>query len=163
MKQLTLSVSAILLLAGGTTARSNEPDSQCQALDRQVAGLVRQYKELRERRRKLPEGTYDKELRDHGSKLHRILQSLGTELGHPPHTKKIIVGCLGEPDAIKNDVQMARFLEIYERERRKARRPPRAKRDREYLVYHWRGGHDFLFFISEEGLIVDHGWWFAYE
>jgi hypothetical protein len=57
-------------------------------------------------------------LRDHGGKLHRVLQSLGTELGHPPYTKKIIVGCLGEPDAIRNDVQMARFLGIYKRERR---------------------------------------------
>jgi hypothetical protein len=31
------------------------------------------------------------------------------------------------------------------------------------LIYFWRGWHDFLFFISEEGVIVDHGWWFAYE
>jgi hypothetical protein len=111
----------------------------------------------------LPDGAYDKDLRDHGGKLHKVLQSLGTKLGHPPYTKKTIVGCLGEPDAIRNDSQMARYLGIYERERRKAGREPRTKRDREYLVYHWRGGHDFMFFINEDGLIVDHGWWFAYE
>ena len=58
---------------------------------------------------------------------------------------------------------MAPYLGIYERERRKAGREPKAKRDREYLVYHWRGGYDFLLFINEGGLIVDHGWWFAYE
>jgi hypothetical protein len=111
----------------------------------------------------LPEGVYDKDLRDHGGKLHTVLQSLGAELGHPPFTRKVIVGCLGEPDAIRNDIQMARYLGIYERERRKAGPQPGAKRDREYLVYHWRGGHDFMFFINEDGLIVDHGWWFAYE
>ncbi|HYJ06715.1 MAG TPA: hypothetical protein VEX43_16385 [Chthoniobacterales bacterium] len=163
MKQQTLYVSAILLLAGATAARSNQSDSQCHGLDQRVVGLISQYKELRERRRQLPDGTYDKELRDHGGKLHKILQSLGTELGHPPHTKNIIVGCLGEPDSVRNDVQMARYLEIYERERRRTGRAPRAKRDREYLIYHWRGGHDFMFFINEDGLIVDHGWWFAYE
>jgi hypothetical protein len=27
----------------------------------------------------------------------------------------------------------------------------------------WRGGHDFMFVINDGGLIVDHGWWFAYE
>lgn len=163
MKHLIVSVSAILLLTGGTAARANQSASQCQGLDQKVLALIDQYKELRERRRHLPEGAYDKDLRDHGGKLHKVLQSLGTQLGHPPSTRKLIVGCLGEPDAIRNDVQMARFLEIYERERRKARREPRAKRGREYLVYHWRGGHDFMFFIDEGGLIVDHGWWFAYE
>ena len=144
-------------------ARSDQSDRQCQGLDKKVVALINQYEELRERRRHLPDGAYDKELRDHGGKLHRVLQSLGTELGHPPSTKKVIVACLGEPDAIWNDVQMARFLGIYERERSAAGQKPRAKRDREYLVYHWRGGHDFMFFINEDGLIVDHGWWFAYE
>jgi hypothetical protein len=163
MKCLIFSLSAILFLAGGTAARANQSDSRCEGLDKKVVALINQYKELRERRRHLPDGAYDKDLRDHGGQLHRVLQSLGTELGHPPHTKKIIVGCLGEPDAIRNDIQMARYLGIYERERRKTRREPRAKRDREYLVYEWRGGHDFMFFINEDGLIVDHGWWFAYE
>jgi len=163
MKHLTVSLSAILFLAGGTTARSNESDNQCQGLDKKVVALINQYKELRERRRHLPDGAYDKDLRDHSGKLHRVLQSLGTELGHPPYTGKIIVGCLGEPDAIRNDIQMARYLGIYESERRKMGRVPRAKRDREYLVYEWRGGHDFMFFLNEDGLIIDHGWWFAYE
>jgi hypothetical protein len=144
-------------------ARANELDSQCQALDKKVIALIDQYKELRERRRHLPDGAYDKDLRNHGGKLHRVLQSLGTELGHPPSTKKTIVECLGEPDAIWNNAQMARYLGIYERGRKKAGGELRAKPDREYLVYYWRGGHDFLFFINSGGLIVDHGWWFAYE
>ena len=163
MKYLTFSLSAFLFLAGGTAARSNESDSQCQGLDKNVVALINQYQELRERRRHLPDGAYDKDLRDHGGKLHAVLQSLGTVLGHPPYTRKIIVGCLGKPDAIRNDIQMARYLGIYERERKKTERNPSAKRDREYLVYEWRGGHDFMFFINEDGLIVDHGWWFAYE
>lgn len=163
MKQLTVFVSAILFLAGGTTARANGSDSQCQGLDKKVVALIKQYKELRERRRHLAEGVYDKDLQDHGAKLHQVLQSLGTELGHPPSTRKVIVECLGEPDAIRNAVQMAPYLGIYENERRKTGREPGAKRDREYLVYEWRGGHDFMFFINEDGLIVDHGWWFAYE
>ena len=163
MKYLTISLSAVLFLAGGTAARSQEPDSQCQGLDKKVVALINQYKELRERRRHLADGVHDKDLRDHGGKLHGVLESLGTELGHPPYTKKVIVGCLGDPDAIRSDVQMAPYLGIYERERSKAGPEPKAKRDRKYLVYHWRGGHDFMFFISEGGLIVDHGWWFAYE
>jgi hypothetical protein len=161
---LLASVIAWMASAGSASgAGANDPDSQCKGLDKKVVALISQYRELRERRRHLPEGAYDKDLRDHGGKLHRVLQSLGMELGHPPSTRKIIVECIGEPDAIWNDVQIARFLGVYERERRKAGRELKAKRDREYLVYYWRGGHDFMFFINEGGLIVDHGWWFAYE
>jgi hypothetical protein len=163
MKQLTFVISVIVLSAGGAGVRATESASQCQELSKETVALVNQYKELRERRRHLPEGAYDKDLRDHGGKLHRVLESLGSELGRPPFTKKMIVGCLGDPDAIWNDARMAPYLEIYERERKKTGRKPKTKRDREYLIYHWRGGHDFLFFISEGGQIVDHGWWFAYE
>jgi hypothetical protein len=162
MKRVPVFLLAILFLAFAPSVRSNE-SNQCQGLDKKIVALIDQYKELRERRRHLPDGAYDTDLRDHGGKLHTVLQTLGTELGHPPSTKKIIVGCLGEPDAIRNDVQMARFLGIYERELRRSGREMRPKRGREYLVYHWRGGHDLLFFINEDGLIVDHGWWFAYE
>ena len=70
---------------------------------------------------------------------------------------------MGAPDAIRGDREMASYLGIYERERRKSAPSLEPQRDRKYLIYHWRGGHDFLFFISESGLIVDHGWWFAYE
>ena len=58
---------------------------------------------------------------------------------------------------------MRQFLEIYHRELRKAGRSVEERSDREYLIYFWRGWHDFIFFISEKGVIVDHGWWFAYE
>jgi hypothetical protein len=161
--RLILFAGVIAIAVGPPLARSNQPDSPCEGLDRKVAALVDQYKELRERRRHLPDGVYDKDLRDHGGKLHRVLASLGTELGHPPFTKKMIIGCLGEPDLTWNHARIAPYLGIYERERSKSGRKPETKRDREYLIYQWRGGHDFMFFINEDGLIVDHGWWFAYE
>ena len=128
-----------------------------------IATLISQYKELRVRRRQLPEGVFDNDLSGHGGKLHEVLSALGSELGHPPYTKEKIVACLGEPDAIRNGKEMNRFLDIYHRELRKAGRKIEEKSDREYLIYFWRGWHDFLFFISEDGIIVDHGWWFAYE
>lgn len=163
MKHLAFRLSAILFFAGETIARSSDADNQCQGLDKRVVSLADEYKELRERRRHLPDGVDAKDLRDHGGKLHKALQSLGTELGHPPSTRKTIIACLGAPDAIWNNAQMAPYLGIHEREWKKSGSAPKARRNREYLIYHWRGGHDFLFFISEAGRIVGHGWWFAYE
>jgi hypothetical protein len=163
MKHLIASLAAVLFLAGISPAPSKDSDEGCQEQNQRVVDLITRYREMRDKRRRLPEGTYDKDLRDDNGKLHKVLSSLGEELGHPPYTKQIIVGCLGEPDAIKSGQQMRPFLEIYHRELRKAGRKIEEKRDREYLIYHWRGGHDFMFFINDDGTIVDHGWWFAYE
>jgi hypothetical protein len=101
-------------------------------------------------------------LDDAGGRLERTLSALGVELGHPPHTKRTVIGWLGHPDAIKGHREMRRYLGVYYRGRESARQTE-LRRDRRYLIYFWRGWHDFLFFISEEGVIVDHGWWFAYE
>jgi hypothetical protein len=159
----SLIVSLMLLLAGASFARSKDMDDKCQGLSKKVLALISEYKELRERRARLPEGVHDRDLSSYGGKLHGVLASLGEELGHAPFTKQQIVECVGEPDAVKNSGQMRPFLEIYHRELKKAGREIAENEGREYLIYHWRGGHDFLFFINENGVIVDHGWWFAYE
>ncbi len=163
MKSFLISLSAILFLACVSLAQSKKAEDKCKALDPKVVELISQYKELREKRRLLPQGKFDKDLQADGGKLSRVLSELGVLLGHPPQTKEIIVKCLGEPDAVKNHRQMQPLLGIYHRELEKAGRKVLEKNNREYLIYFWRGWHDFIFFISEDGRIVDHGWWFAYE
>ena len=163
MKRFILSLAAILFFANATFARAVDSADACKGLSKEVSALVNEYKELRERRRRLPPGERDKELSDEGGKLSRVLFSLGEALGRPPYTKRTIVACLGAPDASKNHKQMIPLLGIYNRELEKAGRKVEQKSNRRYLIYFWRGWHDFLFFISEDGQIVDHGWWFAYE
>ena len=161
MKHLAL--TAILFIAAAAHVRAEDSEELCRGVDKRVAALAGQYRELRERRRQLPQGVFDEELQTDGGKFHEVLSSLGVELGRPPYTKRTVTQCLGAPDAVKSGKQMRPFLDIYNRELRKAGREASEKPGRVYLIYHWRGGHDFLFFISEGGRIVDHGWWFAYE
>lgn len=164
MKYLIIAIAAILFLAVDISrANSMDSDNKCEGLDKKVAALVSEYKELRERRRRLPQGTFDKDVSGYGGGLFKVMASLGVEFGRPPYTKKTVVACLGKPDAIRSHKQMRRFLDIYNRELRKAGREIKENAEREYLVYFWRGWHDFLFFITEDGVVVDHGWWFAYE
>jgi hypothetical protein len=163
MKYSLITLAAIIVFASPSFAQSKDAGDSCAGVNEKTANLISQYKELRDRRRQLPEGTYDKDLSASGGKLSKVLSSLGVELGRPPFTKRTIVGCLGKPDAIKNGKQMRPLLDIYHRELRIAGRKIEERNDREYLIYFWRGWHDFVFFISEDGQIVDHGWWFAYE
>jgi hypothetical protein len=163
MKRFIISLAAILLFASASSARSKDSGGVCQGLSDRVLALVSQYKELRNESRRLPPGKYDEDLKSDRGKLHRVLSSLGVELGRPPYTRRTILSCLGAPDAIKTGRQMSNYLVIYNRELKKAGRKVEKKANREYLIYFWRGWHDFIFFISEGGRIVDHGWWFAYE
>ncbi|HKQ53356.1 MAG TPA: hypothetical protein VJT74_13360 [Pyrinomonadaceae bacterium] len=154
----------ILLVAASAHARALDFEDGCKGVDKKVAALAVEYRELRDRRRQLPQGVFDEELQADGGKFHDVLSALGVEMGRPPYTRRTITQCLGAPDAVKDSRQMRPFLDIYNREQRKAGREVASmKPGRSYLIYHWRGGHDFLFFISERGRIVDHGWWFAYE
>ena len=162
MKHLAAACAIIGLLAGGSTSRAIDSSEPRKDLSGTVAKLAREYRELRAKRQSSP-GTRLKELDDSGSRLNRVLSDLGVELGHPPHTKKTVIACLGEPDAILGHQEMRKFLGVYYRERRKTAHEADERRDRKYLIYFWRGWHDFLFFINEGGVIVDHGWWFAYE
>jgi hypothetical protein len=163
MTRLFISLIAVLLCACASSAQSRDSADPCKGLDKRIAALASQYRELRERRRRLPQGSYDKDLSGSEGTLPKVLSSLGSELGRPPYTRKIIESCMGEPDAVKAQEQMRGYLEIYNRERRIEGRQVEAKGKRVYLIYFWRGWHDFMFFISEDGRIVDHGWWFAYE
>lgn len=161
MKYLIGSLAAILFLTGQSLAQSKDSDDRCS--NKKAAALASDYRELRDRRRRTAKRTRDKALDNYGGRLHQVLSSLGKELGHPPYTKEGILRCLGEPDAIRSHEQMGNYLGIYERELRKAGRQAQQRSDLQYLIYFWRGWHDFIFFISEDGVIVDHGWWFAYE
>ena len=163
MKSFILSLAAILFFAGGAWAKSVDSRDECKDLNKKAASLASQYRELREKRSRIPQGTFDPELDRYNGQLHQVLLSLGVELGHPPFTKETIIKCLGEPDAIRTGKRMRKFLGVYENELKKAGRKLEERSDREYLIYFWRGWHDFIFFISEGGVIVDHGWWFAYE
>jgi hypothetical protein len=156
VKHLVAAGAIIVLLVDGSVARASDPTQR-------VTDLAREYRELRAKRRQLPPGVRSRELDDSGGRLEYCLSVLGAELGHPPQTRKGIVEYLGQPDAVLGNREMTKYLGIYERTRRQSAHKREARPDRKYLIYFWRGWHDFLFYISDGGVIVDHGWWFAYE
>jgi hypothetical protein len=135
MKRFIIWLTASLLFAGVSFAQSKDSADRCKGVHRKVGALISQYKELRDKRRQLPPGTYDEELSAGGGKLSKVLSALGVELGRPPYTKQNIVDCLGEPDAIKNQKQMGHLLDIYNRESEKVGRKIEQKSNREYLIY----------------------------
>jgi hypothetical protein len=130
----------------------------------ETRALLNEYQELRNKRRQLPPGTFDHDLSGYGGRLHQVLSRLQQTFGKSLYTKAEIVKYLGEPDAIKSGTEMRAYLEVRDRYGRNTSKLSEAYwQRREFLIYFWRGWHDFMFFTSINGAIVDSGWWFAYE
>ena len=66
MKHLILSLAAILFLADVSLAQAKDSADGCRGTENKALALVNQYKELRDRRRRLPPGERDKDLSDAG-------------------------------------------------------------------------------------------------
>lgn len=95
--------------------------------------------------------------------LKELLTDLGWELGHPPYTKTNIIKLLGNPNKVYDENTMQPYLGIYKRDLEKTGKELKENSTRKYLIYWWRGSHDFMFYIIENEIVIDHGWWFAYE
>src|SRR3954470_18076620 len=102
MKPFITALIVTLFLASIVRAQTIRAPEGCLEQNEKTAALINQYRELRERKRRLPEGVFDADLDDYKGKLHEVLCELGLRLGHPPYTKERVVACLGEPDAIRS-------------------------------------------------------------
>jgi hypothetical protein len=91
-------------------------------------------------------------------KKHALMVELGEQLGGGAYSRSQVVDLLGEPDAIAVDGDA-----LYDRIRNRGEfvAPPGGVDA--FLVYHWRGEHDFLYLIAREEAILDAGWWYAGE
>lgn len=120
--------------------------------------LSKKCKALREKQ-KQSKKNWDKEFNDWGSQLHLVLTELGLRLGNPSYSTSDIKRLLGDPDLIKTNKDKRFILSIS-----RSTDPNIIKdKDVEYLVYYWRGSHDYLYFICKDGTVQKSKWYFAYD
>lgn len=88
---------------------------------------------------------------------HRLMLELGSRLGTGEYGRSELVALLGPPDHIvaagdslyKNIESLPSFQTFADSEA--------------FLIYEWRGTHDFLFFAVQNGRVVGSDWWYAGE
>jgi hypothetical protein len=96
-------------------------------------------------------------------KKHALMIELGERLGAGAYSRSQAVGMLGAPDAIAQEGDT-----LYDQIRNRGEfKGPASGADKlhpyEFLVYHWRGEHDFWYLIAREEAILGAGWWYAGE
>ncbi|MCE9523877.1 MAG: hypothetical protein K8S25_15780 [Alphaproteobacteria bacterium] len=118
-----------------------------------IEDLAAEFRALRVQRGHFSGGDWNDALDKFDGRKHRVMLGLSQALGYGKHSRAEIVALMGEPDQILVRGDWL-FAEAYSGDN------PRV---RELLVYHWRGGHDFLYFVSDRTQVLASGWWAALE
>lgn len=85
-------------------------------------------------------------IRKWNSDMHWITAELGKRLGKPGTTRTEIIKWMGIPDYEGNHIEVLKIAD-----------------HTTIMVYHWRGWHDWLYFILEDDRVQYFDWWMAYE
>ena len=101
-------------------------------------------------------GTWNDDVDQWMGRKHKLMIDLGSRLGEGEYHNTEIIQLLNPPDQIARQGNPLYDLIIslpgYDA-------LPTASY--EFLVYYWRGMHDFLFFICKDGIIIGSDWWYA--
>lgn len=99
---------------------------------------------------------FDAELSGAGGQLDNVLHELGEKLAKQHHAESEVTRLMGEPDAIK---QAGEYQPPSIGERHATVVPKNSR----YLIYFWRGWHDYLYLVSTNGKITAAYWYYAGE
>lgn len=124
---------------GEPTQPSAAQTEQAARTMEELRALSQRYGELRSIRGHFSGGSWNDDVDRFGGPLHQTLTRLGEILGNPAYTREDVVLWMGEPDAV------------------------RRQDSEEDLVYYWRGGHDYLYFVCRDGRVQEAKWEMAYE
>ena len=129
---------ALLCLFGGQ--RAEDPAT--------LEELAARFRAYRVELRREPSET-SPELRRWGGPVHDLWAEMGDRLGDGTYAERRVVELLGAPDEI-----------FYGESRHATVDVPKGET---HLVYWWRGGHDYLYFVVRDGRAVEGRWWLAGE
>lgn len=82
-----------------------------------------------------------------GGRKHELMQLLGRHLGDGTHPQAEVEDLLGAPDRVVGPGEP--YWQPHQADR--------------LLIYTWRGYHDYMYFIVQDGKVLGVDWWMAYE
>jgi hypothetical protein len=156
---LKLSAVLILILFTGCIGPSSAPGTPVETdTEEPIQELADEFKSLRAPEGHFGGGTWNDDVDKWMGRKHRLMIELGARLGAGAYGRTRAVDLLGAPDAIAREGDALHDLI---RNRAEFERP--AGGPYEFLVYHWRGEHDFLYLTVREETVLGAGWWYAGE
>ncbi len=128
--------------------------------DTELESLLEEYKAFRCQKGWFNGGKeWNKNLDSWDGRYHIVMVKLGDFLGNSKYTENDIINLMGEPDMIYNK-EKEKPPHIMEKEYKPG---GYEDIDKEHLIYFWRGFHDYLYFVCQNGTVIYSDWYFAYE
>lgn len=129
-----------------------------QPVDDEIVLLAAEFRELRSVSGHFDGGEWNDEVDQWMGRKHTLMLELGSRLSAGDYGRDDLVQLLGPPDHVVDEgdplSDLIGSLPGYE-----TAFPGPAQ----FLVYEWRGTHDFLFFTSQNDRITASEWWYAQE
>lgn len=159
-----LSAILMLCLLAGCAGRAGTPANPLETLQAgnlaltPIQDIAAEFRSLRTVQGHFDGGPWNDEVDKWMGRKHQLMIELGARLGTGEYSRAQLIAWLGPPDATihQGDDLFAQVTGLTNFEQP-------APGPYELLLYHWRGTHDFLYFIAQQETVVNAGWWYAGE
>jgi hypothetical protein len=123
-----------------------------------IVELADKFKRLRAIQGHFDGGVWNDDVDQWMGRKHALMVELGDRLGTGAYSRSQVIDLLDAPDAIAREGDA-----LYDLIRNRGEFEEPASGGYEFLVYHWRGEHDFVYLTVQEETILGAGWWHAGE
>ena len=123
-----------------------------------IEKLTAEFKKIRKIKGHFDGGKWNPEVDQWMGRKHKLMIELGTRLSNGKYHKSDINNLLGQPDQI-----VKKGHDLFELITGQPGYDSLTTDAYEFLVYYWRGKHDFLFLTCQNNAYVNSGWWYAGE
>ncbi|NIO72284.1 MAG: hypothetical protein GTN71_25495 [Anaerolineae bacterium] len=154
----------MLFLLAGCAVRDSAPGSPTETAEYDdlvmdpIEDVAAEFRNLRKTKGHFEGGTWNDDVDKWMGRKHQLMIQLGSRLGAGQHSEAEVIQLLGPPDLIAGEgdelFDLVNSLPDFEKP---------ATGPYEFLIYYWRGTHDFLYFTSQGETIINWGWWYAGE
>jgi len=163
MYRKSLMLIVFLLLAGcavGDSAPSNPTETvEYHDLAKPpIKDVAAEFRDLRKTKGHFEGGTWNDDVDKWMGRKHQLMIQLGSHLGTGEYSEAEVIQLLGPPDLIAREGDDSFDLINSLPDFKKPATGPY-----KFLIYYWRGTHDFLYFTSQDETIINSGWWYAGE
>lgn len=123
-----------------------------------VEDIAIEFKRLRAVKGHFDGGDWNVDVDEWMGLKHQLMIELGSCLGRGEYSESEVIRLLDSPDAIAREGD-----EFFDLVSDQAEFQGPVTGPYQLMIYYWRGTHDFLYFVSQDGAIVSSGWWYAGE
>jgi hypothetical protein len=149
----------ILILLAGCAGYAGVPDTPTPTpTPDAIQGMADEFRRLRTVVGHFDGDNWNADVDRWMGKKHALMIELGDRLDTGAYSRSQAVDLLGEPDVIARQGDA-----LYDRIQDRGEFVEPSSEVEAFLVYHWRGEHDFLYLIVREEAILGAGWWYAGE